>query len=216
MKKYLKSICLLLVVIAIVSTVATSANATTKSFKLSKEIGEFSYNGSTYGIKRIYSTSEQNKVFYCLEINNNYPNNETFDMVIKSNDQISALLFCGFPKVENSSLGLKTDDEAYVATQIALWAIVENFNVDKIKTPNKNLTNAVKSIYNTATRTTVNANYELYSTNSSNIQDIVTLQLENTNEEGGSSIIDDTNENKETPEVDTPNKDKDSNPKELG
>lgn len=177
MKKNLKPLYLLLICITLIFSTNLNTLAISLKFNTSKEIGEFSYNGSTYGIKKIHSIPKTDKTYYCLEINNDYPNDHSFDVAVKSNDKVATLLFYGYPNISPASLGVKSDNDAYVATQIALWSLVENFDVSKIKTPKKEISNAITAIlHNVENGESSDALYELYYTNSNGIQDLVSFR----------------------------------------
>ena len=82
----------------------------------------------------------------------------------------------GYPNRSVEKLGVNDEDEAYLATQVALWTLFEGYNVKKIDTGNAEVNAAARNIYNNVIN---NKRYELendtilYRTNDSNIQGIV-------------------------------------------
>lgn len=178
MKKFLKSIAFILATLTLLTFTPNSALASPKTFKLSEELCVFTYEKSTYYIKKLYTDLTDDKVYYCLEITKKYPDMEQFNMEVKHDDMVANLLYYGYPNATPSSLGLKNDDDAYVATQIALWALVENFDITKINTENPSIIAAAKNIYTAAKNGSISGiSYELYAPNSDAVQDIVSLQI---------------------------------------
>lgn len=144
----------------------------------SKEvIGKAYYFNSVISIRKINS---ELGVGYCLEISKDYPNGENFLLKGYSNRLIENILFNGYPNKTKEQLGVPTDDDAYFATQIALWSVIEGYNINEISSYDINVTNAIKEIYNKAhleNLTKENYSFIEYSSEE-HIQDIVFL-LEN-------------------------------------
>ncbi|MGL4773411.1 MAG: Cys-Gln thioester bond-forming surface protein [Clostridium sp.] len=173
MRNKRKGIFIPLMTLFLIFTIGFSALAAPITFSLSREIGEFRYRGDTYGVKRI-TMDGTGDIAYCLEINNDYPNDDHFTKDGTVNELLSCLMDNSFPQKTASELGVDNDNEAYLATQIVLWSIVEGFNVNLITTPNKNTQRAIVKIYNKVTSIgTSQTKYPVYSPGNKEIQDIV-------------------------------------------
>lgn len=116
-------------------------------------IGEIYYNDYKISVKKIVS---EIGVGYCLEINKDYPNGENFTFQRESNLLVENILYNGYPNKTPAEIGVSTENEAYVATQVALWAAIEGYNIDSIYSYNTSVTNALRSIYNNS----INANID--------------------------------------------------------
>lgn len=95
-------------------------------------------------------------VGYCLEVEKEYPHGETFGLVSKNDKEVDKVLSVGYPNVSASELGVASDDDAYFATQVVIWSIYEDYDVNKIDIADKNVLQAVKNIYNNYKNNTSN------------------------------------------------------------
>ena len=57
------------------------------------------------------------------------------------------MMAAGYPNKTAAELGLTTDDNAYFATQIAIWCVTEGYPPNKFKSKDKELLQAIKNIY---------------------------------------------------------------------
>lgn len=89
-------------------------------------------------------------VAYCLEDDKDYPIGEIFDVEGKVGEDIARVLAVGYPVKTAEELGLKNDDDAYMATQIALWSIYEGYSVYDFQSDNKDILRAIRGIYERA------------------------------------------------------------------
>ena len=95
-------------------------------------------------------------VGYCLEVKKEYPHGETFGLVSKNDKEVDKVVSVGYPNVSASELGVASDDDAYFATQVVIWSIYEDYDVNKIDIADKNVLQAVKNIYNNYKNNTSN------------------------------------------------------------
>lgn len=84
---------------------------------------------------------------YCLEVEKDYPTGQTFEFAGKPAREITGMMAAGFPNKSAAELGLASDDEAYFATQMAVWCVTEGYNPAKFKSDNKVVLKAIKNIY---------------------------------------------------------------------
>lgn len=85
---------------------------------------------------------------YCLEVEKDYPSGQIFEFEGKPAKEVVGMMAAGYPSKSASELGLDSDDDAYFATQIAIWCVTEGYEPSKFKHKDKNLLQAIKNIYN--------------------------------------------------------------------
>ncbi|MGL5152951.1 MAG: thioester domain-containing protein, partial [Clostridium sp.] len=143
------------------------------------EIGEFDYLGDTYGVK-IITSANSGDITYCLEINDDYPkSNHEYSSLGTSSEEISKLLDISYPMISFNEMNVDNTNEAYLATQITMWAIVEDFDVNKITTNNKNTQKAIRSLYKKVKENpTSKSKYPTFTPNNKKIQDLVMVKQE--------------------------------------
>lgn len=84
---------------------------------------------------------------YCIEVEKDYPIGQNFEFVGKPARQVVGMMAAGYPNKTAAELGLTTDDNAYFATQIAIWCVTEGYPPNKFKSKDKELLQAIKNIY---------------------------------------------------------------------
>lgn len=84
---------------------------------------------------------------YCLEVEKDYPSGELFEFVGKPAKQVVGMMAAGYPNKSAAEIGVSTDDNAYFATQIAIWCVTEGYSPNKFKSKDKELLQAIKNIY---------------------------------------------------------------------
>ena len=89
-------------------------------------------------------------VGYCLEVEKDYPHGETYALAHDDVGIYDKVLSCGYPIHSADELGLDTDEDAYFATQVAIWAFYEKYDIDKINISDAKVLQAIKNIYNKA------------------------------------------------------------------
>ncbi|SHJ30389.1 TQXA domain-containing protein [Clostridium cavendishii DSM 21758] len=89
----------------------------------------------------------EGKIAYCLDINKNYPSGQDFYLTNDVDNTIKSIIIQGYPIKGPTELGTSSEEEAYFSTQVAIWVYIEKFDINKITCDNKNIENAIKSIY---------------------------------------------------------------------
>lgn len=85
---------------------------------------------------------------YCLEVEKDYPSGQTFEFEGKPAREIVGMMAAGYPNKSAAELGVASDDDAYFATQMAVWCVTEGYEPSKFKHKDKALMQAIKNIYN--------------------------------------------------------------------
>lgn len=111
-----------------------------------------------------YSISKMGgHIAYCMDYDVKNPPNGTGLQYIRKVDsnKLIAVLANGYPRKSAAQLGLSNDQEAYLATQMAVWQVLTgtnetkglSFNVDKVQ-PNVRYSSNFESLYNNSARVT--------------------------------------------------------------
>lgn len=85
---------------------------------------------------------------YCLEVEKDYPSGQTFEFTGKPVREVVGMMAAGFPNKSAVELGLESDDDAYFATQMAIWCVTEGYEPVRFRAKDKALLQAIKNIYN--------------------------------------------------------------------
>ena len=134
-------------------------------------IGEFYYDNFKVDVQKIVSAAG---IGYCLDLDKDYPVGQRFSSYGMATDDINIILSNGYPNRGVEELGV--EDEAYLATQVALWTLFEGYNINRIDTGSVEVNAAAKIIYNNVMN---NRGYNLendtilYKTGNYNIQGVV-------------------------------------------
>lgn len=107
-------------------------------------INEIAYENFILEAKRIETSVGPG---YCLEVEKDYPSGELFEFVGKPAKQVVGMMAAGYPNKTAAEIGVSTDDNAYFATQIAIWCVTEGYSPNKFKSKDKELLQAIKNIY---------------------------------------------------------------------
>lgn len=105
------------------------------------------YDNFDLNVERI-NIEGSTDIAYCLEINKKYPSGQNFMLTGTSGEEINNILGAGYPNKSVKDLNLDNENQAYFATQIAIWSLEEGYDVNKIKGDNHKILEAIKSIYN--------------------------------------------------------------------
>ncbi|WP_291648817.1 thioester domain-containing protein [Clostridium sp.] len=141
-------------------------------------VGEVEYENFNIKAKMIREV-ETNQIGYCLEIDKDYPSGEMFKENGYATKQLAGILSSGYPNKSYNELNLFSEEEAYFATQIAVWSFVEGYDVNGFKGDTR-VVEAIKKIYNEGIRSdeqSYSNEYILYYSND-NIQDIALIKNE--------------------------------------
>lgn len=136
-------------------------------------IGKFYYGDFNVDVQKIVSAAG---IGYCLDLDKDYPFGQRFTSYGMATDDINIILSNGYPNRSIEELGVSDEDEAYLATQVALWTLFEGYNINKIDTGNVDVNAAAKIIYNNVVnnkRYNLENDTILYKSNNNNIQGIV-------------------------------------------
>ena len=118
-----------------------------------------------------------NDVVYCLEIDKKYPSGQKFLLNGTNNEKINNLIAAGYPNRSVAELKLDNENEAYFATQIAIWSSVQGYDVNKIKGDNPKILAAIRNIYNDG----VSGKYKniiqskIYKTSDNSVQEVIVI-----------------------------------------
>jgi TQXA domain-containing protein len=112
-------------------------------------VGEVQYEDFIIKAKIIREV-KTNAIGYCLEINKDYPSGETFKSVGYATEELAGILSAGYPSKTYSELNLNSEEEAYFATQVAIWSLIEGYDVDAFR-GERRVVEAIKKIYNEGT-----------------------------------------------------------------
>lgn len=176
-KKYLKIFSYIMCFI-ITMTILSGADAP-ESFKVitdNKALYTIQYNGYDITAARI-RIEGSNNVVYCLEINKKYPSGQNFLLIGDLSKNINNIVASGYPNRSVAELNLNNEDEAYFATQIAIWSGMEGYDVNKMTGDNPKIINAIKNIYLDGMngKYTNKIRIKAYKTNDESIQEIITV-----------------------------------------
>ena len=141
------------------------------------KIAEVKYGRYNISAKKINATGDENLVLYCLEIDKGYPAGNTFMLDKDAEKEISSIIAAGYPSKEPEELNVKNENEAYFATQIAIWSYLEGYDINAIAGKDINIVNAVRQIYNEGMSyshpiMTIN---KVYISNNNSIQNLVAI-----------------------------------------
>ena len=107
-------------------------------------INEIAYENFILEAKRIETSVGPG---YCLEVEKDYPSGQRFEFVGKPARQVVGMMAAGYPNKSVAEIGVSTDDNAYFATQIAIWCVTEGYSPNKFRSRDKELLQAIKNIY---------------------------------------------------------------------
>ena len=126
-----------------------------------------------------------NDIVYCLEIDKKYPSGQNFLLNGTNNEKINSMIAAGYPNRSIAELNLDNENDAYSATQIAIWSSVQGYDVNKIKGNNPKIVEAIRKIYNDG----VSGKYKnviqskIYKTTDESIQEVVIISYDDLMEE---------------------------------
>ena len=107
-------------------------------------INEIAYENFILEAKRIETSVGPG---YCLEVEKDYPSGQRFEFVGKPARQVVGMMAAGYPNKSAAEIGVSTEDNAYFATQIAIWCVTEGYSPNKFRSRDKELLQAIKNIY---------------------------------------------------------------------
>lgn len=179
-KKYMKVLSYFIIFTILMGIIlGADTSQSVKVITEGKPLYTVQYNDYDITAKRIKIVGSNN-VAYCLEINKSYPSAQSFSSIGNLSDNINNIVAAGYPNRSAAELNLDNDNEAYFATQIAIWSGMEGYDVNAFKGSNPKIIEAIKNIYING----MNGKYAnkirttAYKTNNESIQEIVVIHVD--------------------------------------
>ena len=176
-KKNIKIISYVLIFVLLVSTnISASMPESVKAITEKGILYTVQYENFDLNVEKI-KIEGSNDVVYCLEIDKNYPSGQKFLLNGTNNEKINNLVAAGYPNRSVAELKLDNENEAYFATQIAIWSSVQGYDVNKIKGDNPKILAAIRNIYNDG----VSGKYKniiqskIYKTSDNSVQEVIVI-----------------------------------------
>lgn len=163
--------------------ISTTIGATTPdTVKINTEKGILNtvqYEDFDLNVERI-KIEGSNSVVYCSEINKKYPSGQKFSLIANGEDKVTSILSAGYPNRSVAELNLSNENEAYFATQIAMWCSMEGYDVNLMRGANPKILEAIKNIYNDgiSRKYSNRTRSKIYKTSDENIQEVVIISYE--------------------------------------
>ncbi len=105
-------------------------------------------------IESDFLKTSQQDVAYCLSPKLDSPNGNDLPEIGKENDLVYRVLLYGYPQKTPVELGVSTKEEAYYATQLAIWIAAGKFGIADLKPQNQQVYNLVKDLVEKASKGT--------------------------------------------------------------
>ena len=176
-KKFIKVLSYFIICTLLVGTnIGASMPDTVKIITEKGIIDTVHYENYDLNVERIKIVGSDD-IVYCLEIDKKFPSGQTFLINGTNNEQINNVIAAGYPNKSVAELNLDNENQAYFATQIAIWSSVQGYDVNKIKGDNPKILNAIRTIYNDG----VSGKYKnkiqskIYKTSDSSIQEVMVI-----------------------------------------
>lgn len=180
LKKNIKILnCLIIFILLVSNMIGASMPQTVKIITEKGIIGTVQYDNYDLNVEKI-KIEGSNDIVYCLEIDKKYPAGQNFQLNGTENVGINNMIAAGYPNRSVAQLNLNNENEAYAATQIAIWSFVQGYDVNKIKGNNPKLVEAIKNIYNDG----VSAKYKniiqskIYKTSDESVQEVIVISYD--------------------------------------
>ncbi|OOM09177.1 thioester domain-containing protein [Clostridium saccharobutylicum] len=180
LKKFIKVLCCFIIFNLLGSTILGAGMPDTIKIITEKgTLNKVQYDGYDIQAERI-RIQGSNDIVYCLEINNKYPSGQSFTSNGKPTDKVSNVIAAGYPNRSITELNLDNENDAYFATQVAIWVAHEGYDINKIKGDNSKIVEAIKNIYNDG----INEKYsnkiqaQVYKTSDESIQEVIVISYD--------------------------------------
>jgi len=177
LKKYIKLLSYFIVFTLILGlSIGASMPSTVKIITEKGILHTVQYDNFDLNVEKI-KIEGSNDIVYCLEIDKKYPSGQNFLLNGTNNESINNMIASGYPNRSVSELNLNDENEAYSATQFAIWSLVQGYDVNKIKGNNPKLVEAIKNIYNDG----VSGKYKnkiqskIYKTSDQSVQEVIII-----------------------------------------
>jgi len=179
-----KVICYIIFTLLVGTIIGASVPDTIKIITEKGILYTVQYENFDLNVERI-KIEGRNDIVYCLEINKKYPSGQSFSLNEKNNETVNNIIAAGYPNRSLAQLNLDNENEAYFATQIAIWSSVEGYDINKIRGDNPKIIEAIKNIYNDG----ISSKYKdqikskIYETSDQSIQEVIVTSNDTLNAE---------------------------------
>ncbi|MED0993790.1 Cys-Gln thioester bond-forming surface protein, partial [Bacillus nitratireducens] len=112
------------------------------------------FKGTEVKVKSDFLRTSSKDVAYCLSPELNSPNGDNLSEIGKEDDFVYRVLLYGYPQKTPAELGVSTKEEAYYATQLAIWIASKKIELADSKTENQQIYNLVKHLVEKASKGT--------------------------------------------------------------
>jgi len=180
LKKYTKLVSYFIIFTLLLGTsIGASMPETVKIITQKGILYTVQYDNFDLNVEKI-KIEGSNDIVYCLEIDKKYPSGQNFLLNGTNNEKINNIIAAGYPNRSVAELKLDNENEAYFATQIAIWSSVQGYDVNKIKGGNPKILAAIRNIYNDG----VSEKYKniiqskIYKTNDDSVQEVMIISYD--------------------------------------
>ncbi|MED1559403.1 SpaA isopeptide-forming pilin-related protein [Bacillus paramycoides] len=112
------------------------------------------FKGTEVKVKSDLLRTSSKDVAYCLSPELNSPNGDDLSEIGKEDDFVYRVLLYGYPQKTPAELGVSTKEEAYYATQLAIWIASKKIELADSKPENQQIYNLVKHLVEKASKGT--------------------------------------------------------------
>lgn len=112
-----------------------------------QSMGKLHYDDFSISANKIVSNIG---IGYCLEIDKDYPHGQEFRLKGDCSEAIRNILIAGYPNKSAQELNLDSEKDAYFATQVAIWSVIEGYDVNRFRGGSDKLLRAIKEIYSSS------------------------------------------------------------------
>ena len=177
LKKHIKLLsCFIIFTLLVGTNISASMPDTVKIITEKGILYTVQYENYDLNVEKI-KIEGSNDIVYCLEIDKKYPSGQSFLINGTNNEKINNIIAAGYPNKSVAELNLDNDNEAYFATQIAIWSSVQGYDVNKIKGDNPKILAAIRNIYNDG----ISGKYKnilqskIYKTSDNSVQEVIVI-----------------------------------------
>ena len=127
-KQFKQILCGLAVLILFSNIIGASSDSFPKELKINvskNDIYQVEYVDFDISSRKM-NIKGRDEVAYCLEIDKDYPGNQVFKLNGSPDKKISNIIAAGYPNRSAKDLNVSNDDEAYFATQVAIWSYIKS------------------------------------------------------------------------------------------
>lgn len=151
MKKFIRNITIFILIISSTLLVSNLLVYASENIPEKLRINTSSESaGHVYDKYNKFSASIINSeagIGYCLEIDKDYPEGQVFKLKGDCTQGVRNLLLAGYPNKSASELGVNSNEDAYLATQIAIWALTDGYDINSFQSEKQGVIDAIRNIY---------------------------------------------------------------------